>query len=171
MLLKYVLRMPLGFLLLLCTHLAFSQATTSLGGRVTDTSGAVIPGANVRLTSSSRGTIRSVNTSNSGEYEFLQLAPGRYELTISSSGFATAEKTSLDLLVSQPATINVVLQVATSKAEVTVTAGIQPVLNTTDATLGNAFDGQQIQNLPSEARNVPDLLSLQPGVTFLGRND
>jgi hypothetical protein len=111
------------------------------------------------------------DTNSSGEYEFLQVAPGRYKLTISSSGFSTAEKTSLDLLVSQPATINVVLQVATSKAEVTVTAWIQPVLNTTDATLGNAFDGQQIQNLPSEARNVPDLLSLQPGVTFLGSTD
>jgi hypothetical protein len=168
MLLKCILRTSLGCLLFLCTNFAWSQATTSLGGRVTDASGAVIPAANVKLTSFSRGTVRSVNTSGSGEYEFLQLPPGRYELTVSSSGFATAEKTSLELLVSQPATVNVVLQVATSRAEVTVTAGIQPVLNTTDATLGNAFDGQQIQNLPSEARNVPDLLSLQPGVTFLG---
>jgi hypothetical protein len=170
-LLKCILRASLGCLLFLCTNFARTQATTSLGGRVTDASGAVIPAAKVKLTSSSRGTVRSVNTSGSGEYEFLQLAPGRYELTVSSSGFATAEKTSLDLLVSQPATVNVVLQVAKSNAEVTVTAGIQPVLNTTDATLGNAFDGQQIQNLPSEARNVPDLLSLQPGVTFLGRTD
>src|SRR6185437_8118145 len=42
---------------------------------------------------------------------------------------------------------------------------------TTDATLGNAFDSRQIEQLPSEARNVPDLLSLQPGVTFMGRTD
>jgi hypothetical protein len=171
MLSKYVSRTCLCVLLLFCAHLAWPQATTSLAGRVTDTSGAVIPGANVKLTSSSRGTVRSTNTDKAGEYELQQLSPGRYELTISSPGFATAEKTSFDLLVSQPATINVQLQVATSKAEVTVTAGVQPVLNTTDATLGNAFDGKQIQDLPIEGRNVPDLLSLQPGVTFLGRTD
>jgi hypothetical protein len=75
------------------------------------------------------------------------------------------------LLVSQPATVNVVLTVATTNSEITVSAGIQPVLNTTDATLGNAFEGQQILDLPIEGRNVPDLLSLQPGVTFLGRTD
>ncbi|HZY63083.1 MAG TPA: TonB-dependent receptor [Edaphobacter sp.] len=63
------------------------------------------------------------------------------------------------------------MKVATVAAEVTVSAGVQPILNTTDATLGNAFTAQQIENLPSEARNVPDLLSLQPGVTFLGRTD
>jgi hypothetical protein len=73
--------------------------------------------------------------------------------------------------VSQPATIDLALKVATVSSEVIVSAATQPILNTTDATLGNAFDEQQIQNLPSEARNVPDLLSLQPGVTFLGRTD
>ena len=73
--------------------------------------------------------------------------------------------------MSQPATVDVALKVATVTSEVVVSASLQPVLNTTDATLGNAFSEQQIQNLPSEARNVPDLLSLQPGVTFLGRTD
>ena len=45
------------------------------------------------------------------------------------------------------------------------------MLNTTDATLGNAFDSHQVESLPLDQRNVPDLLSLQPGVTFLGRSD
>ena len=65
----------------------------------------------------------------------------------------------------------------TLSVEVTGGAGgggasdVQPVLNTTDATLGNAFDTQQVSSLPIEGRNVPDLLSLQPGVTYLGRTD
>ena len=51
----------------------------------------------------------------------------------------------------------------------TITSNVQPVLNTTDATLGNAFNANQVESLPLDQRNVPDLLSLQPGVTFLGR--
>ena len=158
-------------LFLLCHHMAWGQATTSLGGHVTDTGGASIAGAKVRLTRTATTTVRETTTNQSGEYQFSQVAPGRYELTVSSQGFATTKQTAIDLLVSQPATINVSLAVATVTSEVTVSAAIQPILNTTDATLGNAFTGQQIANLPSEARNVPDLLSLQPGVTFLGRTD
>jgi hypothetical protein len=57
------------------------------------------------------------------------------------------------------------LAVASITEEVQVSTDIQPALNTTDATLGNAFAEKQIQSLPIEGRNVPDLLSLQPGVT------
>ncbi len=158
-------------LFLLCPNAAWTQATTSLGGRVTDAGGAGIPGADMILTLAATGMVRKGKTNESGEYQFSQLSPGKYDLAVASSGFATSKKTGLELLVSQPATVNVSLAVATVAAEVTVSAGIQPVLNTTDATLGNAFTSQQIANLPSEARNVPDLLSLQPGVTFLGRTD
>jgi hypothetical protein len=158
-------------LFLLCSCTAWGQATTSLGGHVTDAGGASIAGAKIRLTHTSTATIRETTTNKSGEYQFSQVAPGRYDLTVISEGFATSKETAIDLLVSQPASINVVLTVATVTSDVTVSAALQPILNTTDATLGNAFTGQQIENLPSEARNVPDLLSLQPGVTFLGRTD
>ena len=53
----------------------------------------------------------------------------------------------------------------------TVNVAEQEMLNTTDATIGNAFDSQQVATLPLAQRNVPDLLSLQPGVTFMGRSD
>lgn len=149
----------------------WAQSTTSLGGRVTDAGGALLAGANVRLTEIGTGAARTGITGSNGEYQFSQLLPGRYELTVSAQGFASAKRTAIDLLVSQPATIDVALKVATVSSQVVVSAAIQPILNTTDATLGNAFNEQQIQNLPSEARNVPDLLSLQPGVTFLGRTD
>jgi hypothetical protein len=158
-------------LFFLCHHTALGQATTSLGGQVTDGGGASVAGAKVKLTRTSTTTVRETTTNKSGEYQFSQVTPGRYELTVVSQGFATAKETAIDLLVSQPATLNISLSVATVTSDVTVSAAIQPILNTTDATLGNAFTGQQIENLPSEARNVPDLLSLQPGVTFLGRTD
>jgi hypothetical protein len=158
------------FCLLFCFSL-YAQNTTSLGGTVTDKTGAVIPGASVTLTLVDTGATRT-NTSNSkGEFQFSQLAPGRYNLTVSAQGFTSAERKDMDLLVSQPASVNISLAIASVTAQVTVTSEIQPVLNTTDATMGNAFDSQQVQSLPIEGRNVPDLLSLQPGVTYMGRTD
>ena len=78
-----------------------AQATTSLGGRVTDASGAVIPSASVKLTSVATGATRLNTTSASGEYQFSQLAPGRYTLDVTAPGFGTAEKTNMDLLAYQ----------------------------------------------------------------------
>src|SRR3984885_5463982 len=160
-----------GFVFFAVTGLARGQATTSLDGIITDSGNAVIPGATVTLTRTSTTTSRTTATNKNGEYQFSQVAPGRYELTVASSGFATTKKTGIELLVSQPATVNVSMRVASVTSEVSVSAAAQPILNTTDATLGNAFTGQQIESLPIESRNVPDLLSLQPGVTYLGRTD
>ena len=153
------------------SKLLTAQASTSLNGRVTDSSGAVIPGATVKLTLQATGAIRQNTTDSNGQYQFSQLVPGRYTLTVSAQGFATNERTGMDLLVSQPATVNVTLQVAAVTQQVTVSVAEQAMLNTTDATLGNAFDGRVVQSLPLDARNIPDLLTLQPGVTFLGRAD
>jgi carboxypeptidase family protein len=148
-----------------------AQATTSLGGTVTDKSGAVVPGANVTLTLTATRATRINTTNSKGEFQFSQLSPGRYDLAVSAEGFGPAQKNGMDLLVSQPATVNVSLSIASVTAQVNVTSDVQPVLNTTDATMGNAFDSQQVESLPIEGRNVPDLLSLQPGVTYLGRTD
>jgi hypothetical protein len=155
-----------------CANLyVYAQSTTSLSGRVTDKSGAVIPGAQVQLTLIATSATREAVANGSGEYQFSQLAPGRYDLTISATGFQPAKKTDIDLLVSQPATVNVTLAVAGVTVQVEVSTNVEPVLNTTDATMGNAFDTTQVSSLPIEGRNVPDLLSLQPGVTYLGRTD
>ena len=171
---RFKLLLPIcfcSFFLLTCQNLLFAQDTTSLGGRVTDSSGAILPGASVKLTLTATGITRTNTTDSSGEYQFSQLTPGKYDLTVAMAGFAPAEKAGMELLVSQPATVNVTLAVASVQQDVTVTSNVQPVLNTTDATLGNAFDGNQVATLPLDQRNVPDLLSLQPGVTFMGRSD
>ena len=153
------------------TTLSMAQATTSLNGRVTDRSGAVIAGASVKLTLQATAAVRENTTDSSGQYQFSQLAPGTYTLAVSAPGFGNSERTNLDLLVSQPATVNVSLQVAAVAEQVTVNESEAEMLNTTDATIGNAFDSHQVETLPLAQRNVPDLLSLQPGVTFMGRSD
>jgi hypothetical protein len=93
-------------------HIADAQATTSLGGRVTDPSGAVVSGAHVKVVSAATSASRETTTNSSGEYQFSQLAPGKYNLLVSAQGFERVQKSGLDLLVSQPATVNVALGVA-----------------------------------------------------------
>lgn len=161
----------LSLLLPFAPSLLRAQATTSLNGQVTDRTGAVVAGATVELTLQSTGAVRQNTTGSTGQYQFSQLVPGRYTLMVTAAGFATSKRINMDLLVSQPATVNVVLQLANVTTQVTVSAGAAEMLNTTDATLGNAFGSNQVESLPLDQRNVPDLLSLQPGVTFLGRSD
>jgi hypothetical protein len=146
--------------------LAFSQnATTSLRGVVKDPSGALVPGATVTITDTSAGLSQSTTANGSGVYAFPNILPARYTVKVSASGFGDQTKTA-ELLVNQPATIDFTLSVQSSTVTVDVSASAQ-TLNTTDASLGNSADNAEIQALPSETRNVPDLLSLQPGVFYM----
>lgn len=156
--------------ILLCilstVSLVFGQmATTSLRGVIKDPSGALLPGATVTITDSATGKSTSTTASSSGLYEFPQIAPSKYTIKVSAAGFGDQTKTA-ELLVNQPATIDFTLTVQMSTVTVDVSAAAQ-TLNVTDASLGNAADSAEIQALPSETRNVPDLLSLQPGVLYL----
>ncbi len=163
---RVVIRL-IAFLLAVST-LTFAQSgTSSLRGTVTDPSLAAVPGARVTLASPERGFSRTLETGNSGGYEFLQLQPGTYQLTVEMAGFRKAEQKSLQLLVDTPATVNVKMEVGTATEVIEVNAEAA-VINTTDATLGNAFNETQVKSLPLEGRNIPDLLSLQNGVAYTG---
>lgn len=142
-------------------------ALTSLRGTVTDPSRAVAPGAAVEIKNPASGFHATTTTDSSGAYEFPQIPPGRYTVTVTMAGFAVQTKEA-ELLVSQPATINFALSVQESKTTIEVSAEAQ-TLNLSDATIGNSVSNSTIEALPMEGRNVPDLLSLQPGVLYLGR--
>jgi len=150
----------------LCTAVSFAQmATTSLGGVVKDPSGAFVPGATITLSNAATGEILKATSKSSGEYQLLQIPPAKYLITVIAPGFGSTSKQA-ELLVNQPATIDFSLSVKGSSEVVDVTEATQ-TLNTIDASLGGSADNATIQALPSEERNVPDLLSLQPGVFFL----
>ena len=142
------------------------QATTSLTGVVTDPSGGVLPGAAVTITRQATGQTLTTTANARGEYQFFQLSPGTWTVTISAKGFADQSKVGA-LLVSKPATIPFKMSVQALAQTVNVSAETE-TLNTTDASLGNAIPNSTIQSLPMIDRNVPDLLSLQPGVLYLG---
>ena len=143
--------------------------TTSLRGTVTDPGGASGPGATVTVTSASIGVTLTTKTDRDGVYQFLEMRPATYELTITADGFGTVRQHDLQLLVATPATNNIVLRVASMTTAVEVSAAAL-TLNTTDATIGNAIGQTQIYALPFEGRDPTSILSLQPGVvTVAGR--
>lgn len=142
-------------------------ALTSLRGAVTDPSGGVVPNAEVSLDNKATGTHMARATDPSGEYSFLQIPPGRYTVTVKVAGFGTQSKEA-ELLVDQPATINFSLSLQESKITVEVSTEAQTI-NVTNATIGNSVSNTTVQALPMEGRNVPDLLSLQPGVLYMGQ--
>ena len=155
--------------LLLGTITAWGQATTSLRGTITDSSGGSVAGATVTITNTESRIERTVTSGSDGSYQFLLLPPGTYKLTVTAQGFLRYEDTGLQLLVNTPATVNVQLKVGGGKETITVTAEA-PALNMVDASIGNSFGETQVREIPLEGRNVPDLLSLQAGVTYTGRN-
>jgi len=148
---------------------AWSQASTSVRGTVTDPGGNAIVAASVVLANSESKTERTATTGDQGEYQFLFVPPGTYTLRVKATGFRGYEQKGLALLVNTPATANVQLKVGAAAEIVTVTSEI-PAIDLVDASLGNSFDQRQVRQIPLEGRNVPDLLSLQAGVTYTGRN-
>jgi hypothetical protein len=150
-----------------CTATFAQTGTTSLRGVVTDKTGAAIVGATVTISSLETGSQRETKTGSNGEYEFLALPPGKYTLAVERENFQKYEQVNLNLLVNLPATQNVTLKVGSTTETVEVSAAAV-TLNTTDASLGNAFSTRQVMELPLEAGNVPELLSLQAGVAYTG---
>ena len=138
--------------------------TTALSGVVMDPSGAVIAGATVTIVDAAMGTTKTGLTKSKGEFEFPQISPGHYTMTVSSTGFSNQQQ-ELELLVASPLTVTVKMTVgAMTTISVEDTA---ETINTSDATLGKAFNSEQVENLPYLANNVTYLLSLQPGVLAL----
>src|SRR5260370_11383538 len=158
-------------ILMVCLFVTISAypqvGTTSVRGVVTDKTGAAIVGAKVTLSSAAQAFRREMQTNQAGEYEFLALPPSGYVLTVEMASFRKFENKNVQLLVNLPATINVTLEIGATTEVVEVSA--QTVtLNTTDASLGAPFTERQVKELPLEAGNVPELLSLQAGVVYLG---
>ena len=147
--------------------LAAAQSTSLLNGSVTDPSGATVGGAKIILTDPATGLQRTTTSNSAGLYQFLDVPPGDYRLEATASGFAPYLASKVALVVKTPSTVHIRLHIAGVAQSVTV-EGEAPLINRTDASLGNVVEGDQIDELPIADRNVVELLSLQPGVAYLG---
>ena len=153
--------------ILFSSSFAFGQsATTALHGTVKDPSGALVPGATVTLTDKSVDKTITGVTNAEGVYEFPQIPPAHYLISVTAQGLGSESKTA-ELLVNQPATIDFKLSMQANQVTVDVTASAT-TLNTTDASMGNSVGSEMIQSLPLDGRDPVSLLALQPGVLYLG---
>jgi len=160
----------LAIICLISTHLR-AQDFASITGTVTDPSGAVVSGTNVTLENPSTSVIYKAVTNSRGEYTIQNVQPGPgYKITFEAQGFKSVIVTSIYLNVSNTRTQNAKLTVGGASQTIEVSAAAEAVtLDSTDATVGNNFQVQFLNELPVEDRSNPSALFYQqPGVTLDG---
>src|SRR5437762_6853374 len=155
------------FILLATLLLAHAQPSTSLRRLIVDPTGAVIPGAVVSLTNAGTGFKRQALSSEDGVYQFLQAAPGTYQVSVEKTGFTTIPRDNVQLQLNTPGTLDLRIEIGNATDVVNVEADATTI-NTVDASIGNPFSEQQVRQLPLGTRNVVELLSLQVGETPTG---
>src|SRR5882672_11456026 len=150
---------------LLCAVWAVGQGTRgTIRGTVSDPNGAVVAGATVKLVDAARQQeIRTVQTDQGGNYQFLELDPATYVITISATGFAETRLNDVKVDPNRNLQLDTKLSVGGTAAEVTVT-GTQELIDRETPTLGTNVENRRVQGLPLNGRNPLDLALLQPGV-------
>jgi Carboxypeptidase regulatory-like domain len=155
-------------ILLLLPSALLAQDVASITGTVTDASGAVVPNATVTLLNTTTNASATAATNATGFYQFLTVQPGPgYRMTFAASGFESTVVNDVYLSVGITRTQNAKLVVGSVTVAVNVSAANQEVtLNTTDASIGNNIDVQQLNQLPvyDRTNGISTLFYLQPGV-------
>lgn len=151
-------------ILLLLSQTCWGQGSNegSVYGTITDSTRAVIPGAEVTVVNEATGLSRKATTDANGDYRVDFLPPGEYRVEIRKQGFETSILTDTKLLVGQTRRVDAALQVGAVTLEVT-TRSEAAALNTANATLGAVIETNEISNLPLNGREFLALASLVPG--------
>jgi hypothetical protein len=139
------------------------QASGTILGRVTDQTGAVVPGATVTAIQIETQVVQSAVTGGSGTFAIPNLAVGTYDVRVQASGFAPDNVTGITLDVSQERNLEFRLAPAGTTAKVEVTASA-PLINTTNPTLAGLVTEKQVDSLPLNGRSIQNLVLLQPGM-------
>jgi outer membrane receptor protein involved in Fe transport len=140
---------------------AYAQ-TAQVTGRITDTSGATVPGATVTVTNQATGTTRVTVSNQEGYFTVPVLPPGTYRLAVDLAGFAPAGRDGVTLVADQTARLDFVLGVGAVQERVTVTG--TPLLDSETASVGTIVTERSIRELPLNVRDPMGLVALTPGV-------
>jgi hypothetical protein len=159
-------RIALGaglFILAAGSVLAQSQdARGNIVGRVLDSSGAVVPGVEVKVVSDTTGVVVSTKSNDAGNYVLPFLIPGRYTVTAEIQGFRKYERKNIQIRVNENVPLDIEMTVGDVAQSVEITAE-SPLLQTAEASLGQVVDERRITELPLFAGNALDLVHLAPG--------
>ena len=152
----------LGCFMVLVTSPFLHAQDAELNGSVRDSSGSVIPKADVRIVNKGTGASRTTQTNGAGLYVLQSLLPGAYQVEISAAGFKKFLRTDLELHVAQKATLDFTLEVGNVQESISVSAGNE-TLETSTTQLGTVITPEKIVDLPLNARNFTELITLTPG--------
>lgn len=153
------------FLLVAASAAAFGQAGRgAINGSVTDPSGAIVPGATVKLLDVSTGVSRTATTNAAGLYNFISLNPGMYQLTAGKAGFSTLVRNNITVTLDQTTVVNLALKVGKVTQVVTVNTTTD-LVETSNSTVGQLISAATMDRVPLLNRDVYDLVQLSPGVT------
>jgi hypothetical protein len=147
-----------------------AQAQDSRGtisGTVRDSSKAVVPGATVTVTSAEMGNPISTVTNAEGYFQVPYLIAGSYKIAVELQGFKRYVREGLDVRIADRLDLDIVLDVGGTVEEVTV-KGETPLLETTNASLGNVVDARRVTELPTPHGDPYALIGLAAGVSYTG---
>ena len=148
-------------------HAQSASATGRLEGTVTDSSGAAVPAAGVTVRNQNTGISATLQSGTEGDFTFLYLDPGTYEISIQKAGFNKLVLKDVSVTVGTRAIIHP--QLAVGKVETTVSvSAVTPLVDTAESSLGTVVDQQSIESLPLNGRNFTDFALLTPGATTDG---
>lgn len=156
--------------LLSATNSRAQSTSGRVRGTVTDASGGAVTGATLRLQNTATNVTREAVTGTNGEYNFLEVPVGPYEINLDQQGFKKYVHRDITVDLNSVVTVDVVLQVGGSSETVEVT-GEPPVIDTTTTQLGAVVNSRDVTELPLNARDTYQLLQLQPGVQSQLGND
>ncbi|MBI2688105.1 MAG: TonB-dependent receptor [Acidobacteria bacterium] len=137
-------------------------------GRVTDSSGATVAGADLRITNNSTGVTAAAKTNEAGNFTLPYLIGGTYTLTAEAGGFKKTVRNEIQVRINDTVEVNLELQVGATTETVEV-KDTTPLLSTAEASLGQVIDERRVLELPLFAGNAMDLVHLAPG-TVNGTN-
>jgi Carboxypeptidase regulatory-like domain len=144
---------------------AQTSTTGFVQGTVTDPQGAVVAGAEVKLLDQATNRSQTEKTNAEGLYTFVNVLPGTYTVTVTTTGFRTAELGELKVEVNKSYTANFTLELGEVTAVVQVQASVAAELQSTDAQVGNVIETKVLRSLPTFGRSTLELISLQPTTT------
>jgi hypothetical protein len=148
-------------------HAQSASATGRLEGTVTDSSGAAVPAADITARNQNTGISATLQSGTEGEFTFLYLDPGTYEISIQKAGFNKLVLKDIAVTVGTRAIIRPKLAVGKVETTVSVSA-VTPLVDTAESSLGTVVDQRSINSLPLNGRNFTDFALLTPGATTDG---
>jgi hypothetical protein len=152
--------------LLSAPHGRAQVAGATLSGSVTDPSGAAIVGAQVSATNRATGVNRTAVTDSAGFYSVPNLQPGNYDVTVTSTGFATAKNVDLELTVGAQQVLNVPMKLGAANQTILVESAA-PLVQVGSSTISSEVETRQILEMPLNGRSWQDLATLVPGVNAI----